>query len=348
MAPAMTGGVKSMIAGNSGLTVAAGLARGLFDLAVSKGADPAALAARSGIAPADLADQDKRIAFENYVKLMRAGKELTGDAALALHYGEISDMSKFSVVGLLAEASETFVEAMAQLNRYGRLVIEFDGGPDRFTAVNDATGLWVVDNRAHPNDFPELTESTFARMICGPRRFAGLQTARAVHVTHAAPPYVSEYERIYGAPVTFGAARNAILMDPAAMGHRIQLQPRYTFGILASHADQLLKSLENSKTMRGRVESLLMPILHTGTASMDLVASKLAMSRQTLFRRLKDEGVTFEKVLDDLRHRLAVDYLGARRVSVNEAAYLVGFSDPAAFSRAFKRWTGTSPRKRSQ
>ena len=77
---------------------------------------------------------------------------------------------------------------------------------------------------------------------------------------------------------------------------------------------------------------------------MDMVASKLGLSRQTLFRKLKAEGVTFEKVLDELRHRLAVSYLSGRKVSVNETAYLVGFSDPAAFSRAFKRWTGASPR----
>jgi AraC-like DNA-binding protein len=105
----------------------------------------------------------------------------------------------------------------------------------------------------------------------------------------------------------------------------------------------LLKALESSKSVRGRVESLLMPVLHTGNASMDAVASQLGISRQTLFRKLKAEGVTFAAVLDELRHRMAADYLGARKVSVNETAYLVGFSEPAAFSRAFKRWTGCSP-----
>jgi AraC-like DNA-binding protein len=70
----------------------------------------------------------------------------------------------------------------------------------------------------------------------------------------------------------------------------------------------------------------------------------MAMSRQTLFRKLRAEGVSFEKALDELRHRLALDYLSAKKVSVNETAYLVVFSDPAAFSRAFKRWTGTNPR----
>jgi AraC-like DNA-binding protein len=116
------------------------------------------------------------------------------------------------------------------------------------------------------------------------------------------------------------------------------------FGVLSAHADALLKELESSKTTRGRVESLLMPILHTGVASVDTIAGKLGLSRQTLYRNLKVEGVTFEQVLDELRHRLALHYLSGKKVSVNETAYLVGFSDPAAFSRAFKRWTGISPR----
>jgi AraC-like DNA-binding protein len=116
------------------------------------------------------------------------------------------------------------------------------------------------------------------------------------------------------------------------------------FGILSAHAEALLKSLQDSKTTRGRTESVLMPILHTGEASMDTVAAKLGVSRQTLFRRLKAEGVTYEKVLDELRHTMALHYLSGKKVSINETAYLVGFSEPAAFSRAFKRWTGSSPR----
>lgn len=68
------------------------------------------------------------------------------------------------------------------------------------------------------------------------------------------------------------------------------------------------------------------------------------ISLQTFFRKLKAEGVTFEQVLDGLRHQMALNYLKSGKVSVNETAYLVGFSDPASFSRAFKRWTGTSPR----
>ncbi|MGN6147351.1 MAG: AraC family transcriptional regulator [Rhizomicrobium sp.] len=326
------------------LTVSAGLARGLLNLAVSKGADRTALLARSGIAQDDLADQDTRIPFDNYVRLMRAGKDLACDPALALHYGETSNFAEVSVVGLIGNASETMAEAMQQLNRYGRLVVEFDGGPDRFVTEPETDGMWVVDTREHPNDFYELTESTFARMICGPRSFGIAQIVKAVQVTHAKPSYADEVARVFGAPVTYDAPRNAMLIDYKWADYRINLHPRYVFGVMSRHADQLLKELEASKTVRGKVESLLMPVLHKGDASMDAIADKMAMSRQTLFRRLKEENTTFEKVLDELRHKLALDYLGAKKVSVNEAAFLVGFSDPAAFSRAFKRWTGKSPR----
>lgn len=327
------------------LTVSAGLVRGLVNLAVSKGADRVSLLGLAGIHEESLADQDGRVPFQSYVALMRAGKELAHDPAIALHFGETSNFAELSIVGLIGAASETMADALTQLNRYGRLVVEFDGGRDRF--VREPEGVdayWLIDTREHPNDFPELTESTFARLICGPRALGIPQLARAVHVTHPKPDYADEIERVFGAPVTYSASRNAILIDRKWMSFRIQTQPRYAFGVLSKHADGLLKELEASKTVHGRVEALLMPVLHKGNANMDAIAGKLGMSRQTLFRRLKDEGTTFEKVLDGLRRKLALDYLSAKKASVNETAYLVGFSDPSAFSRAFKRWTGKSPK----
>jgi AraC-like DNA-binding protein len=327
------------------LTVAAGLARGLVEMAVSGGAGREALALRSGVDPAELEDQDGRIGLSRYIALMRAGQELTGDPALALHYGKAVDMREFSVVGLLFRACGTIMEGLAQINRYGQLVIEVDiGGPDRFRFERRDGGLWIVDTRRNPDDFPELTEATFARFIGMTRRFWDEPLVQAVHVTHPAPAYREEYERVCEAPVTFESGWNAMRLDEPRLTDRIADQPRYAFGILSEHAEALLRSLESSKTARGRVESLLMPILHKGEASLDRVAKEMGFSRQTLYRKLKAEGATFERVLDELRHKLALHYLAGRKVSVNETAYLVGFSDPAAFSRAFKRWTGKSPR----
>lgn len=134
-------------------------------------------------------------------------------------------------------------------------------------------------------------------------------------------------------------------LAPNLTGGRVAQHPAYVFGILTDRADALLRELETTRTLRGQVEAQLLTRLHTGDISADAVAAALGISRQTLFRRLKTEGTSFKLVLDDLRRRMALDYLGARKTSVNETAYLVGFSDAPAFSRAFKRWTGKSPRE---
>src|ERR1700733_6950438 len=101
-------------------TIAAGFARALMDLAVSKGAGRQSLLERSGIDAAELEDQDSRIPFENYIALMRAGKELSGDPALALHFGEAYEMTELSIVGLIGQACDGGAEAFAQLGRYNR------------------------------------------------------------------------------------------------------------------------------------------------------------------------------------------------------------------------------------
>lgn len=96
-------------------------------------------------------------------------------------------------------------------------------------------------------------------------------------------------------------------------------------------------------SLRREVEAAIAPLLATGEANIDRVARDLGLSRQTLYRRLKAEGVTFEQLLDGLRHRVAVRLLRDEQMAVKQASWRLGFSDPAAFSRAFKRWTGTSP-----
>jgi AraC-like DNA-binding protein len=330
-------------------TIAAGFARGLMELAVSKGASRQKLAERSRIDAAELRDQDNRVPFAKYVALMRAGQELCHDPALALHFGEAIDLSEMSIVGQIGSASGTMSDDVAQLNRYAPLAVEIDGGGDRFQLKRIGGQPWLVDARPDPNAFPELTESTFARIVCSARRFLGGEEpfARAVHVTHSEPAYRAEYDRIFRVPVMFQADKNALLLSDEAWSTLRAAVPssRYASGVLAAHAEGLLERLESSKSTMGCVERLLMPILPTGDASMDTVAGMLGLSRQTLFRRLKAEGVTFEKVLDELRHKMALHYLRGKRVSVNETAHLLGFSEAAAFSRAFKRWTGSSPRR---
>lgn len=324
------------------LTLAAGLVRGFLDFAAARGAPAAALAAQAGIGPADLDDPDARIPFAAYVALMRAAKAATGDEALALHFGEAVDIADMSMVALLGRG-ETPAEAVVTFNRFSRLVVEVDpAGGDRHALVRRDGGLWLVDRRPNPNDFPELTESAFARMAVGGRR-GGMDFLREVHVTHKAPAWRAEYERIFAVPVVFESDWNAMRVDEALMSVRIGTQPAYLERILHERAEALLAELDRGKTMRGRVEALLAPSLHDGGGGIRLLAARLGMSRQTLYRKLKAEGTSFEAVRDDLRRRLALDYLGRDGMTVAEAAYLTGFSDRAAFSRACKRWTGKGP-----
>jgi AraC-like DNA-binding protein len=325
-------------------TCAAGFVRALLDFAVSKGAPRQELLQRAAISDYAFADLDGRIPFESYVALMRAAKELTGDDALALHFGEDVPMAGVSIVGLIGRAAETMQDAFTQLSRYVRLIVDVPlTSENRFEFQRRETGLWFVDTRADPNAFPELTESAFTHIIMPPRAAGVPAWVREAHFTHTAPPYSNEYDRIIRAPVSFGQSWNALRVDEAVVTHRIGLLPRYVFGVLTERADALMQALETEGTARAQVERLLMPVLHTGEGNIETIAAKLGVSRQTLWRNLRHECVTFEQVLDDLRRKMALEYLAARKVSVHETAYLVGFSDPAAFSRAFKRWTGKNP-----
>ncbi len=92
-----------------------------------------------------------------------------------------------------------------------------------------------------------------------------------------------------------------------------------------------------------RIESALDPLLEGNQASANALASALGISRQTLHRRLREQGTSFTEVLAARRHQLAMRYLGREGASVKVIAWRLGFSSPEAFSRAFKRWTGRSP-----
>jgi AraC-like DNA-binding protein len=334
-------------------TIAAGYPKALLDFAVARGADRGTLLERSGLGAATLDDPDSRVPQSAYVALMDAGVALLDEPALGLKFGEAVRMQAISIVGLICEACETTAEVGRQLNRYARLVVDDGGAPsaDVIRGVPDKNGFWMEIVSDFHRRHPRLAEAELARLVENARvmfasdpQFQAMRFPLAVHVMHDDPGYRAEYERIFRAPVTFGSTRYALLIDPAFLALRQPPTNRYVFGVLSARADALLKEIEASRSARSRVESLLLPILHTGDAGVDAVCARMALSRRTLQRKLSAEGTTFEAVLDDLRRRLALDYLSGSKVSVNEAAYLVGFSEAASFSRAVKRWTGTTPR----
>lgn len=332
-------------------TVGAGLPKAFLDFAVLRGGDRQMLIERSNIPPDSLQNQDNRIPLTAYVALLKAGIDLCGEPALALLFGEAVKMQDVSILGLLGEVSET--ESGPQLlNRYAPLLI--DDGEEALSDLVEFTmdhgKCWMKFTSPVYVNHPLLTESGFARCVCTARAMFesnGIvlknSFPHAIHFTHDEPSYRGEYERIFGVPLVFGSQMNALLLDQEHLSISSSRTNPYLSEILTARAEELLKRLESSKSTRGRVEGLLTRILHTGEANVETIASRLGVSRHTLFRKLKAEGVTFERVLDELRHELAVEYLREKKTSVNATAYLLGFSDAATFSRAFKRWTGSRP-----
>ena len=327
------------------LTVVASGARALLDLAVCRGASRKALLESSRIDPAVLENPENRVEFDKYVALMRAAKQLCNDPAFALRFGELVDGNQISIVCSLGGVTN-MSDAIVQMNHYASLGIEVEaaGNGDRYRLDHRGRQLWIIDARRNPNEFPELTESSFARVVCSMRRtFGDVKFFQEMHFTHAEPAYRAEYDRIFRVPAVFGCSENAMRIDEALVAMFRPQPSSLVTSIVRERADALLEKLERSKTARSRVENLLVKLMPSGGVGIDTIAGKLGLSRQTLFRKLKTEGVTFEQVLDELRFSMAHDYLDVRKFSIKETAYQLGFSDPTAFSRAFKRWTGRTP-----
>jgi AraC-like DNA-binding protein len=331
-------------------TVAAGYACALLAYAVSRGADRQTLIEQSGIRPDALADADNRVPLATWFALMEASVSLCKDPAFALRFGEVVRTEDLSVALLIAGVADTVGDARTKMNQYARLIRDDDdsSGSDHLELVTERDEVWLEFKSPIYNGKPYLSEVGMTWCVCETRKmlaahYPGRSFPKAIHFTHDEPCYRAEYDRVFGAPLVFGSHRNAMLVDEDFLSLKMPGASPYLSRVLSKHAEDLVRRLENSKTVRGRVESLLIPSLHTGDAAMETIARRMGLSRQTLFRKLKAEGVTFENILDELRRKMALHLLSEEKLPVNEAAYLLGFSEPAAFSRAFKRWTGSSP-----
>ena len=331
-------------------TVTAGLPKAFLNFAAARGADRRILLQRSNISLDEILDADNRVPLASYVALLTAGIELCHEPALALLFGEAVKLQDISIVGLLGEVTETSDSGPQLLNRYAPLLID-DGHcqtADFVEFVPDDEKIWMKFTSSVYVDHPVLTESGFARCVCTARSIFesnGIQMEtpfpEAIHFSHPQPEYRAEYDRIFGVPLVFDSHMNAMLVDKKYLSATTATNP-YLSQLVTRHADEMLGRLTHSRSVRAHVENLLIGVLHTGDATIGQVAKGLGFSRQTLFRKLKAEGVTFQQVLDELRQKLALEYLSKDKTST-EVAYLLGFSDQAAFSRAFKRWTGSRP-----
>ncbi|MBR9842392.1 MAG: AraC family transcriptional regulator [Rhodobacteraceae bacterium] len=329
-------------------SMAAGFAAAFLAFTQGCGADRAVLMRAASLGEDDLAEQDNRIPVAAYQALIAAAIRETGDTAILLRHTFETRLETMSIVGQIVHHSASLAHSIDQLNRYLHLISDVAPGEraDRYELREDATGVWIIDHMNAPKEQYIGIEASLARFISEFRRsFPGQRFAIEMEVRHAPPPHIEAYPELFRVPVRFNAARNAIRIDPIWLTPASGFEPgnAYAFGVFARHADALMERLRRAGNFRARVEAQILPHLHEGSLSMEDIAHGLAMSRQTLYRRLKEEGASFAEIHDDLRKRMALDYLEARKASVNETAYLLGFSEASSFVRAFRRWTGHSP-----
>lgn len=295
----------------------------------------------AALRPDELQDPDHRVPFELAIQLSAASAQAARDAAFGLHLAERYRPGDFGLLDYLAHNSPTLGDALARLCRYNRIlqdvaeiVLEVHG--DRAIVWQRAlASVWLP---------PAVTENALANLVVIGRHLTGRPVVPlGVEFRHPAPPYVAEHDRVFRCAVRFEAERDAVLLSARDLDLPLVHADPTLCSILDRHAQLQLDVLPPTATFSARVRELLGSALKDEVPTAPRLAAKLRMSSRTLRRRLKEEGTTYEEVLDQLRRALAERYLDRRDMSLNQIALLLGYSDPSAFRRAFRRWHARSP-----
>jgi AraC-like DNA-binding protein len=163
--------------------------------------------------------------------------------------------------------------------------------------------------------------------------------------THRLPPDIREHERIFGCPVEFEAEHNRLFIDRATWETPTRGAHSGVLGVLIQHADLLLCKLPRGPELIERTRRAIGARLRGGDPSLENVARELGMSERSLQRHLRDLGFSYNAVADEVREATARLYLEQPDMALAEIGYLLGFADQSAFNRAFKRWTGCTPKQ---
>ncbi|WP_406456479.1 AraC family transcriptional regulator [Streptomyces sp. NBC_01622] len=235
------------------------------------------------------------------------------------------------------------------INRSSTFYRLFPGGP-RFHVeekpaeeTNEAQVVFDLSAFDDPDHY--LAES--ATVVA--HRFTGWLIRRRISLTrvefsHPAPPHALEYDLLYGAPCTFRAPRTALVFDRSVLELPVLQDESGLRTFLRRAPDDVLARLDYGSTAAAQVRRLLGQSLPDRMPDPQDIAARLAVSAQTLRRRLAAEGTSFQQIRDQLRRDVAIVALAAGTTSIEDISHQLGFSEPSAFHRAFKRWTGSAPR----
>jgi AraC-like DNA-binding protein len=270
--------------------------------------------------------------------------ELTGDEDLGLHLGEAVHPASLGLLGFAMLSCETLGAAIEKLARYWNLmsdatVVEWRREQTRAVLalrLVDLPGNFLVHSR-HAAESSLSAALTIVQGLTG-RRLDLLDVASI----YPHPRRSGEFERIFGRMPRFEAEANQIAFSSEALDWPLL---HANAGMLAGFEEQMQARLkvESPETLVGRVRQEIAKGLRGDLPDLAVVAKNLHMSSRALQRELQAVDTSFRQVLDELRHELALSYLGEQKYSIADVSFLLGFSEASVFHRSFRKWTGLTP-----
>lgn len=327
-------------------TVAATIAIDMLQFLERRGHAARDVCRDASLDPSVLTRPDDRIPGSRMERLWQVAIARTNDPLVGLHMSEEFHPAALDILGYVVLTCRTLGEVMDCLVRYAGLLndgLRIDlthDGPRSIARIHLVSSH--LDN-ALERDSRQAVDSLWiglARQL----RMLGAEPVVPLEVwfRHQVDDD-AEYRRLLGAPLRFGAKEDRFVLARSDLSRPIPSANPALFTVFEQHAEQLLASLGGRDTMVGRVSRVIAEKLRGRVPPIGEVASELAMSARHLQRALQAESRTYQEVLDDVRCAAAKRYLADSTNSVSQVAFLLGFSEAAAFHRAFKRWTGMTP-----
>jgi len=305
------------------------------------GCDADAMFVKAGLDPHKLHEPGSRYAARASARLWELFRDETQDPGLGLKVATFWHPASIHALGFAWLASSSLQEALERIVRYYRVVTDIE----RVTLEHlpHVTKLYLHIPSTDIAGPDEIYDAFFASLILMCRHSYGDHFApRRLSLARPAPVDTDAFKAFFRCPVEFGAPAHAISLDST------QLREILPTGNaeLAHASDRIvtryLAQLDR-RYLSMQVKALLIDRLSSGNVSQESVAEELHVSLRTLQRRLEDEETTYKEILDETRQELAAQYVRQSHLAINEIGFLLGFSEPANFSRAFRRWNGVSP-----
>ena len=319
--------------------------RVFVDELVRRRVDPMPLLEAAGLTTARLEDPFGRVPRGRVVNLVEAAWRATHDRFFHVAAVVATEIGAFGIADYVATMAPTVglgVErvavAYALVNSGLRIVPRV--GPSRVRLMLEP----ACEPRPHPADVETFAAAAATRI----RRATGGRHGPCA-ITFSGPDrgYAERFAARVGCPVIYEAAVDAVVIERAAWDARPEGSHPAVVGLVSAEVDPLARTAvdpdDRPRGLVGEVERLVGRGLRHGAACAHEVARALGLSERTLHRRLADEGVRFGELLDDVRRRVADHHLTEGRLRIAAIAELLGFSEPGAFTRAYRRWTGHAP-----